>query len=295
MKPPSKNRRCQGAGIGLRPAHLHHVLRTLPKVPWLEVHSCNFLGGGLNRELLEQINQHYPLSFHGVNLNLGGVEPLDYDYLSRLRLAIDHFKPTLISDHACFTAHDQHFFHDLMPVPYTEQAASHMAERIIEVQNFLGQRILLENVSRYFSYPESQLSEGEFLAQICAQSECGLVLDLNNAYVNFHNHGDDVDEFITALPLNRVAEIHLAGHSKQDGMLIDTHNQPVCDEVWDIYRNCVERLPNTPSLIEWDSDLPDFSVLIEEQNKAAVIASGAATLSLASNISALSSNSAYEL
>ena len=295
MKPCSKNRRCQGAGIGLRPAHLHHVLRALPKVPWFEVHSCNFLGGGLNRELLEQINQYYPLSFHGVNLNLGGVEQLDYDYLSRLRLAIDHFKPTLISDHACFTAHDQHFFHDLMPVPYTEQAASHMAERIIEVQNLLGQRILLENVSRYFSYPESTLSEGEFLAQVSTLSDCGLVLDLNNAYVNFHNHGDDVDEFITALPLNRIAEIHLAGHSKQDGMLIDTHNQPVCDEVWDIYRSCVERLPNTPSLIEWDSDLPDFSVLIEEQNKAADIASGATTLSLASNTSALSSNSACEL
>ena len=271
MNPSPTSRHCQGAGIGLRPAHLHQVLRTLPMVPWFEVHSCNFLGGGLNRELLEQINQHYPLSFHGVNLNLGGVEPLDYDYLSRLRLAIDHFKPTLISDHACFTAHQQHFFHDLMPIPYTEQAATHMAERINEVQDFLGQRILLENVSRYFSYPESQLSEGEFLAHVCEQSQCGLVLDLNNAYVNFHNHGEDVDEFIAALPLNRVVEIHLAGHSKQDDMLIDTHNQSVSDAVWNIYRRSVELLPNTPSLIEWDSDLPDFSVLMEEQKKAADI------------------------
>lgn len=259
------------AGIGLRPAHLHEVLQTRPAIPWLEVHSCNFLGGGLNRELLQQIGKNYPLSCHGVNLNLGGTDPLDLVYLQKLRRLVDDVSPMMVSEHACFCTHQGRYYHDLLPVPFTETAAKHMAARIHQVQDYLGRRILIENVSRYINYAESPLSEAEFLTMICEQADCGLILDLNNAYVNQHNLGEDAQQFIAALPLDRIGEVHLAGFSDIDGQLIDTHSSSVSDEVWQLYADNVERLAAVPCLIEWDSDLPALATLMEEQGKAATI------------------------
>jgi uncharacterized protein (UPF0276 family) len=259
---------CRGAGLGLRPAHLYNVCRDEPAVPWFEVHICNFLGGGLNRALLRRISERYSLSFHGVNLNLGGVDTLDTGYLQKLKGAIDELQPALISEHACFNTHQQHYFHDLMPIPYTEEAVANMAARIRQVQDYLGRRILIENISRYYCYTESQLSEGEFLSAVCEEADCGLLLDLNNAYVNQCNLGEDLNDFVSALPLSRVGEIHLAGYCEQDGLLIDTHSTAPCSAVWDHYRDFCELCPDIPCLIEWDSDLPSLPELIEQQLKA---------------------------
>ena len=259
---------CRGAGLGLRPANLHEVCREQPAVPWFEVHICNFLGGGLNRALLRQVGDHYPLSFHGVNMNLGGVDALDTQYLHKLRRAVDEFQPALVSEHACFTSYAQHHFHDLMPVPYTHEAIMHMAGRIRQVQDALGRQILIENISRYYSHDSSQLSEGAFLAAVCAEADCGLLLDLNNAYVNQCNLGESLDDFVRSLPLGRIAEVHLAGYSVRDGTLIDSHNSAPSEDVWNYYRKFCELSPDIPCLIEWDSDLPPLQELMRHQRRA---------------------------
>lgn len=272
------DRGCSGAGLGLRSPHLREVLRDTPDVPWFEVHICNYLGGGLSRALLHQINERYPLSFHGVNLSLAGVEPLDAEYLKRLRIAVDEFNPALVSEHACFTTHAGQYFHDLMPVPFTDEAVRHLAGRVREVQDRLGRQILIENLSRYYSYDESHLSEGQFMAAVCDEADCGLLLDLNNAYVNQCNLGEDMTRFISELPLARIGEIHLAGFTEQDGMLIDTHGAPVCDAVWQSYADFCELRADVPCLIEWDANLPSFEVLLEQREMAQNIQDQAQTV-----------------
>lgn len=267
---------CRGAGSGLRIPHIRHVLSESPDVPWFEVHICNFLGGGLNRTLLHQVNERYPLSFHGVSLNLAGTDKLDRDYLQRLKQAIDEFNPGLVSEHACFTAHQGQAFHDLLPVPFTEDAVFHLAKRVSEVQDVIGRQLLLENLSRYVRYPESEMSEGEFLAAVAVEADCGLLLDLNNAWVNQCNLGEDIDAFLDALPAERVGEIHLAGFSEYDGRLIDTHGSEVSDEVWDLFASCYQRFADVPVLIEWDANLPAFERLEQERQRAELIMSGSA-------------------
>lgn len=262
----------QGAGLGLRFPHIQHVLAHQPDVPWFEVHTCNFLGGGLNRALLHQVAELYPLSFHGVNLNLGGVDKLDEAYLKSLKSIIQEFNPSLVSEHLCFTSHNGQHFHDLLPVPFTEEAVQHIAGRIRQVQDMIGQRILVENVSRYYDYEGSTLSEAEFISAICEEADCGLVLDLNNAYVNERNLDQSVENLLAGLPMDRVGEIHLAGYSEIQGLLVDTHASNVSESVWQLYKQVTAQHANIPCLIEWDSDLPDWDVLMAERNKAAVIA-----------------------
>jgi uncharacterized protein (UPF0276 family) len=262
---------CRGAGLGLRPPHLHTVAREQPAVPWFEVHICNYLGGGLNRALLREISEQYPLSFHGVNLNLGGVDPLDENYLELLRRAVEELQPALVSEHACFTSLRGHHYHDLLPVPYTWESAMHMAARIKQVQDVLGRQILLENISRYRSYGESSLSEGEFLSIVCEEADCGLLLDLNNAWVNQCNLGEDLWQFVETLPLDRVGEIHLAGYSVQDGLLIDTHSAPPDDVLWEHFTRFTELRSDIPCLIEWDSKLPPLEDLMLLQARAQAI------------------------
>ena len=257
---------CSGVGLGLRPLHLTEVLRENPVVPWFEVHICNFLNHGLNHTRLYQIRQDYPLSFHGVNLNLGGNDRLDYDYLRKLKQAVDIYQPALISEHACFTTHHNHYFHDLMPIPYTSEAVANMTKRIATVQDILEREILIENVSRYFSYEESELSEGEFLATVCSEAKCGLLLDLNNAYVNQRNLNENLDDFIAQLPIAKVKEIHLAGYSEYEDILIDTHSAMVSDDVWECYRQFCTHNHAIPCLIEWDSNLPSLAVLMEQRS-----------------------------
>ncbi|MDC3332678.1 DUF692 domain-containing protein [bacterium] len=264
---------CRGAGLGLRPAHLRDVLAARPAVPWFELHICNFMYGAMNHGLLRELREHYPLSFHGVSLNLGGVSPLDMGYLQQLKVLVDELEPGLVSEHACFTAHDGEFFHDLLPVPFSEASIAHMAERISRVQDVLGRQILIENVSRYYQYDEAsagdaQLSEGEFLAAVAERADCLILLDLNNARVNEHNLNESPQQLIDSLPPERLGEIHLAGYSERDNIWIDSHSAPVCPELWQLYGDCVERLPELPCLIEWDSELPDFELLMGQREQA---------------------------
>lgn len=262
---------CSAVGLGLRPAHIQTVLRNKPNVAWFEVHVCNYLGGGMSRALLYQVAEHYPISLHGVSLNLGGVDELDKGYLAALKCVVDDIDPMLVSEHACFTAHQGQHFHDLLPIPFTEDALQHMADRVDQVQNSIGRTLLLENVSRYTSYSASSMSEGEFLARLCQMTGCKLILDLNNAYVNQQNLNEAVGDFLKALPLANVAEIHLAGHGEYQDQLIDTHAAPVGEAVWQLYRSLLleqKDMLNVPCLIEWDNDLPEFSVLQAEAMKA---------------------------
>ncbi|MGI1669677.1 MAG: DUF692 domain-containing protein [Neptuniibacter sp.] len=262
---------CHGAGLGLRTPHLREVLRDQPDVPWFEVHICNYLGGGLSKALLEEVNERYPLSFHGVNLNLAGIEPFDRDYLQRLKKSVDYLNPAMVSEHACFTAINGVHFHDLMPVPFTQQAVVHLAGRISIIQDLLGRQIMIENLSRYYRYDESEMSEGEFMAAVCEEADCGLLLDLNNAYVNQRNLGESLSGFISELPLERIGEIHLAGFTEQDGQLIDTHGSPVCEDVWQAFIDFNQLKSGVPTLIEWDNNLPEFSVLMEQRQIAQTI------------------------
>lgn len=261
-----------GAGVGLRSPHLQEIIRDKPVIPWVEVHICNYLGGGLNRMLLHKIRENYPLSFHGVNLNLGGVDPLDQVYLLKLRQAINEFKPALVSEHVCFTSLKGHHFHDLLPIPYTTVALKLMAERIDQVQTLLARPILIENVSRYIHLPESEMSEAEFIAELSEETGCGILLDINNAYVNQKNLGIDINEFLSCLPMNKVGEIHLAGFSEtEDGWLIDTHGSPINESVWQHYRQLCKDYPDIPCLIERDNNLPSLAELLHEQAQAQYI------------------------
>jgi len=265
---PVQEGKCCGVGLGLRSQHLHTVLETLPKVPWFEVHSCNFLGGGLNPLLLSKIREDYPLSFHGVSLNIGGSDPLNFEYLKKLKAAIERFKPAMVSDHLCFTAHESHHFHDLLPIPFNLEALQHIAERIMVIQDYIGRELIVENVSRYINYPESTMTESQFLSALCEKTGCKLIFDLSNAYLNQHNLGVDLSQAIAELPFHHVREIHLGGYTQQGSTLIDSHSEAISNEVWALYENLCQQHSDIPALIEWDKNLPDFSALLAEQHKA---------------------------
>ena len=257
------------AGIGLRGPHYRELAATLPELGFLEVHSENFFGlGGTPHRYLERLRADYPLSLHGVGMSLGSTDPLDRRHLARLKDLIDHYQPGLVSEHLSWSSITGRFLNDLLPLPYTEEAVRHLAERIGAVQDYLGQRLLVENVSCYLQFEHSTLTEWEFVRAVAEAADCGILLDVNNIFVNACNHGFDPREFLRRIPAERVAEIHLAGHTVnqlEDGeILIDTHNQRVCDEVWDLFREAVSRLGSRPSLIEWDTDLPELGTLLTE-------------------------------
>lgn len=271
----------RGTGIGLRTPHIKQLLDKNWDIPWLEILSDNFLSpGGLDLALLDRICKRYPVTLHGVNLSLGGASPLDMDYLKAIKQLSRRTSAVWISEHACFSHGDlvnpnntpnirgSHQSHDLLPLPYTEETIHHLANRINQVQDFLGEQILLENVSAYLGYKSSEMSEGEFLACVAEKSDCLLLLDINNAYVNARNFGGDPMTFFNALPMHRVKEIHLAGYADKGAYLLDAHNNPVSDAVWQLYESVIEQLPNTPTLIEWDNDIPELEVLMAETEKA---------------------------
>lgn len=267
----------RGTGIGLRTPQIKQLLDEDWDIPWLEILSDNFLSaGGLDLALLDRISERYTVTLHGVNLSLGGIAPLDMNYLEAIKQLSRRTSAAWISEHACFSHGDfsspsnrsSHQSHDLLPLPYTEETIHHLADRIIQVQDFLGEQILLENVSAYLGYKSSELSEGEFLASVAEKSDCLLLLDVNNAYINARNFGSDPMTFFNALPMHRVKEIHLAGYADKGTYLLDAHNNPVSDAVWQLYESVVEQLPNTPTLIEWDNDIPELEVLMAETEKA---------------------------
>jgi uncharacterized protein (UPF0276 family) len=262
------------AGIGLRSGHYREVLETQPAVAWLEVHPENFFAaGGKHLHYLEQIRAHYPLSLHGVGLSIGSTDPLNTQHLDKLKRLINRFEPSLVSEHISWGSVNSGYFNDLLPLPYTEEALAHMVTRVGQIQDYLGRTILLENVSSYLQFESSTIPEWEFVAELAERAGCGLLLDVNNIYVNACNHGFDASTYLRAIPVHSVQEIHLAGFTVTaiDGqdVLIDTHSRPVCDEVWLLYRQALQHLAVAiPTLIEWDADLPPLNVLVEEAHHA---------------------------
>ena len=261
------------AGIGLRGPHQARFLNDKPAAGWLEAHSENYFAeDGIALATLERIRADYPVSLHGVGLSLGSVDPLDTGHLASLARLVDRIEPGLVSEHLSWGAVDGRHLNDLLPLPYTEEALAHVAGRIEQVQERLGRPILVENVSSYLEFTSSTMPEWEFLVEAAIRSGARILLDVNNIYVNSQNHGFTANDYIESIPVELVGEIHLAGHTVQryDGheILVDTHNALVCDEVWTLYDAAIARFGATPTLIEWDSELPPVEALLAEAARA---------------------------
>ena len=256
-------------GIGLRSEHCELVACSKPAVDWFEVHSENYFGeGGRPHTLLEEIRKTYALSLHGVGLSLGSTDNLNLCHLKRLKQLIAQYQPTLVSEHLSWSSVDGNFFHDLLPLPMTEDTVDHLVNRINQVQDYLGRQIMVENASTYLEYSHPQMPEWEFVNEVTAISGCDLLLDVNNVFVNACNHKFDPVEFLQNIRSNTVGEIHLSGHALKQlpnlEIRIDTHDRRVCNEVWELFEIAAKRFPHAPTLIEWDKDLPEFSVLMQE-------------------------------
>ena len=263
-------------GIGLRAPHHDEVLRRLPALGFLEVHSENFFaGGGPALAGLERFRAAYPLSFHGVGLSLGSSDPIDARHLRRLGELARRFEPALVSEHLSWSSVGGRHAHELLPLPYTREALDHVVGRIGAVQDSLGRELLVENVSSYYAFPGAELPEWEFVAEAVRRSGCKLLLDVNNIWVNACNHGFDARRYLAAIPREAVAEIHLAGHEEADGLLIDTHGARVSAPVWALYADAVARFGVRPTLVEWDTDIPALDVLLDECERARAIAAAA--------------------
>ncbi len=264
-----------GIGIGLRHPHYPFFLESKRDVAFLEVHPENYFCGGKNRTILDDIAADYRLSLHGVGLSLGSADGLDAKHVQQLKTLVEAYQPMLISDHVSWSATGNAHLNDLLPLPYTEESLTVISDNIDHVQQTLGRQMLVENPSSYCAFTHSTMSEVEFLNHIVERTGCGLILDINNIYVQAHNHGDDAVAYIDAVNVAAVQEMHLAGHISQEmgesTLLIDTHSQPVCADVWTLYAQAVARFPDAVTLIEWDKDIPEPEVLIEEAKKAATI------------------------
>lgn len=262
-----------GFGLGLRPAHYETILTESPAVDWFEIISENYLvPGGRPLHYLDRIRERYPMVMHGVSLSIGTQDPLDREYLKQLRALADRVDPAWISDHLCWTGAHGLNAHDLLPLPYTGEALKHVAARVAEVQDFLGRRILLENVSSYVSYPESEMSEWEFLRELAVRADCLILLDVNNIYVSSVNHEFDPLTYLNAIPVERVWQFHLAGHRNHGDYIIDTHDEPVIDPVWELYAAAVRRFGRVSTMIERDDNIPPLAELLAELDRARSIA-----------------------
>jgi len=257
------------AGIGLRAPHYREILETRPHIGWIEVHSENYFGrGGQPLHYLERARAHYPLSLHGVGLSLGSADGLRHAHLARLKTLVERFEPSLVSDHLCWGAIRERHLNDLLPLPYTEAALDVVCANVVRAQEFLGRQILVENVSSYLQFSDSAIPEWEFVGAVAQRTGCGLLLDINNIYVNSVNHGFDALRYLDVIPARAVREIHLAGFDSNGMCLIDTHGKPVAGPVWNLYCEALTRLGPVPTLIEWDTDLPALAVLLQEAAKA---------------------------
>ncbi|WP_374512190.1 DUF692 domain-containing protein [Niveibacterium sp.] len=267
------NHALQGFGLGLRVEHYRDFVESNPAVDWLEIISENYMvPGGKPLHYLDLIRHDYPMVMHGVSLSIGSSDPLDLNYLAALKALAQRVEPAWISDHLCWTGVDHHNLHDLLPMPYTEEALRHLSARINQVQDYLGRRILLENVSSYIGFAHDEMQEWEFITELTQRADCLLLLDVNNVHVSSANHGIDARRFIDALPADRICQIHLAGHEDHGDYLIDTHDQPVSDAVWDLYAYTVRRLGRVPTMIERDDNIPTLPELISELNQARAVA-----------------------
>jgi uncharacterized protein (UPF0276 family) len=258
-----------GFGVGLRSAHFEHLLAHWPAVDWFEVISENFMDSrGRPRMVLDEIVARYPVVAHGVSLSIGSSDPLDRDYLARLKRFADEIEPVWISDHVCWTGIGGHNTHELVPIPFTEESLGHVVERVRIVQDLLERPLVLENPSSYVTYVASTMSEWEFLARLAEEADCGLLLDVANVRVSAVNHGFDAVEYLRALPHERVVQMHLAGHTEMGTHIVDTHDRPVADPVWELYALATELTGGVSTLIEWDEQLPPFPEVHAEVLKA---------------------------
>ena len=258
-----------GLGVGLRTVHFDYILKNRPAVDWFEVISENFMDSrGRPRYVLEQIADRYPIVMHGVSLSIGSTDPLNFEYLAKLKALAKDVRPLWISDHVCWTGVAGHNTHDLLPIPLTEASLKHVVERIRTVQDFLERPFVFENPSTYVGFTGSTLSEWEFINQMAQQADCGLLLDVNNVYVSSVNHDFDPEEFIRSVPRQRVVQFHLAGHTNCRTHLIDTHDGHVVDPVWKLYRLAHQLTGGVSTLLEWDAKIPPFPVLHAEVLKA---------------------------
>lgn len=272
---PDKN---LGFGLGLRASHYPHIFEQKPAVDWFEIISENFMDtDGKPRRNLARIKEQYPLVMHGVSMSIGTVDPINSEYLRKLKALIDWANPAWVSDHLCWTGVAHKNTHDLLPLPYTEESLKHIVQRIKQVQDYLERPITLENPSTYLEFKSSTMLEAEFISHMAEESGCNLLLDVNNVYVTCYNHRLDPKAYLDALPLDRVMQIHLSGHSNKGTHIIDTHDHPVIDEVWNLYKYVVHksgRVPNT--MVEWDDNIPEFPMLMAELEKARVAAASCA-------------------
>ncbi|MDG1579787.1 DUF692 domain-containing protein [Pseudomonas sp. GOM6] len=265
-----------GHGLGLRSQYYQEILDQRPAVDWFEVISENYLvEGGKALYYLDAIGEHYPLVMHGVSLSIGGPHELDRDYLQRLKRLIERVQPAWVSDHLCWTRGNAHQLHDLLPLPYHEESLAYVVQRVRQVQDILERPLVLENLSSYVQPASSTLSEWDFLAALSTESGCQLLLDVNNVYVSARNQGFEPWDFIRALPPQNIRQLHLAGHSDYGDYVIDTHDHPVADPVWQLYRRTLEHLGPVSTLLERDDQLPPLSELLDELQQARRIAASA--------------------
>jgi hypothetical protein len=262
-----------GFGLGLRPPHFPALLDGIegqwPGIDWFEVISENYIDvGGMPMRNLMRVRERYPMAMHGVSLSIGSTDPLDRDYLRGLKALADRLEPAVVSDHLCWTGAHGINLHDLLPLPLTEESLAHVADRVGQVQDALGRRIALENASTYVTYDSDSLTEWEFLAALTAQADCDLLLDVNNIYVSAFNHGFDAQDYLAGIPADRVRQIHLAGHENNGDHIVDTHDAPVVDPVWDLYSDTIRRLGPVPTMIERDAKIPPLEELVTELQRA---------------------------
>ncbi len=262
----------EGFGLGLRVEHYQALAGPLDpalRPQWLEIISENYLvPGGKPLHHLERLRRDYPVVMHGVSLSIGSCDPLDRDYLCALRGLAERIEPAWVSDHLCWGGVDHRRLHDLLPLPYTEASLRHLLPRIAEVQELLGRALVLENVSSYVRYAQDEMGEADFIAELLKRSGAQLLLDVNNVYVSSRNHGFDARAFIDAMPAERVCQIHLAGHEDQGELVIDTHDHPICDAVWQLYAYTLQRLGPVPTMIERDDHIPPLPELLQELDMA---------------------------
>ena len=261
-----------GHGVGLRPQHYGAMVEARPKVAWVEAISENFMApGGRPVDVLEKVRREVPVALHGVSMSIGSVDPLSAAYLERLRALVAWLEPAWVSDHLCWGSYGGRYVHDLLPLPYTEEAIGHVADRVRVAQDALGRQILLENVSSYVAFTESSMPEWEFLSEIARRADCGILLDLNNIYVSARNQGFEPLDYLNGIPVERVGQFHLAGHSDKGRYLLDTHDHPVAQPVWDLYRAALARFGRVSTLIEWDDAVPALEVLVAQSQQASAL------------------------
>jgi len=265
----------QGAGIGLRSIHYAHILETLPKVPWFEVLTENYMGeGGMPIYYLEKIRQEYPITFHGVGMSLGSADPLNMQYMKKLKTMIERYQPQQVSDHLSWISVNQQYAHELLPFPYNDQTLQHLCDKISAAQDYLGQYLLVENPSSYMCFKQSDTSEWEFINQLLQRTGCKLLLDVNNIYVSAYNTGLDALKYIQLIDKESIAEVHLAGFEDRGTHYYDTHGSTIHADVWKLYQQLIDFSGPKATLVEWDTDIPDFNVLQEEAGKAQKIING---------------------